>query len=452
MLDLNAKHRMLFFSHNIWREISSYLEPAEIRNLKLLCKAFNNSFTALELEGIWLPFLNRLQVIDPSISLQFSKGPIQLHFLTCLQKINTQQQNEISYFQHQLEESSDSLQAVIVAQKLQEIAEIDNPAMTLHKIEKRHRTLNDLNADLIEIAIQEQLPDDNALDSLNLNGTDFAVTRLPACIFKDPQYKEVWQNLKSLNCENQEIYMVSKEIRMCRSLQFLYLSNNNLDALPGEITECRKLLSLTCDNNKLKFLPLHLNLLEDVQTLSFVGNGLTSLPSIPESCSVLFVARNCLHELSEELEEQFGAEWSEITLQNQKKRALPIILDDEPTDKKVKVSTHISLFFSGLYNKVTSFFFSSSHVEPTHTTENQSDEESDGSYAPSQTESDEEIVISSDSEEENQKKEIIVISSESEKESKSEECDEECVTASSKQSNANNASVLKDSYAKRRKI
>jgi len=117
-----------------------------------------------------------------------------------------------------------------------------------------------------------------------------------------------FQNLKELNCRNNELTFLPTlpqnltSLNCCdnkltslptlpQNLIVLYCRNNKLTSLP---TLPQNLIALYCRNNKLISLP---TLPQNLRILFCYDNQLTYLPNLPESLEVLYCNNNPIYEI-----------------------------------------------------------------------------------------------------------------------------------------------------------
>lgn len=346
---------------DIWGIIASYLTLDEIANVKLACKSLYKSLNDTALDSIWMPFLKRLQIMDPSISVNIPAGKIRENFLEAAKKVSQDQKEEIELFKESLKKMQGTLIPIyiqntatrniaILEKKLKEIANLDLSLRGLVLLEKSHSILNALNADLIENIIKKlnnkfmkKVTSDSDFSEdqfsagaiLKLKGEDYSLTRIPSEIFLHPDYQLFWQSRGSLDCTGQKIRFIGEGIDVCTNLQGLHISKNQLVALPQSLASLKNIQAIRCTDNEL-----------------------TSLPNIPDSCTALFVAQNYLTEIPQGLKDKFGEEWSEIMLVLQKTKPRTMImpsLPKEPIVELVEDTTIVSKVASSLSGYMPSF-------------------------------------------------------------------------------------------------
>lgn len=353
MMNVAADKLILFFPNDIWREITSYLTPEEITNLKLVCKALYKTLNSAELDMLWMPFLNRLHAIDPTVSVNVKQGEIQKNFVDSIKKAFQGQQEEIGLFRHAFNRMKhrtdfDPLSAVqntmknnlsLIEKSLNEIDKLDPSLSLLARLEKTDAILNELNSELIKIIIKIHMSYQHLSNKLKLHGANFSFTRIPSQIFYDPEYHQFWPTIGFLDCARQKIRFLGEGIHICTKLQELDVFGNQLVTLPKTLESSPSLHVIRCGEN-----------------------NLTSLSNIPASCSVLFAGANNLTEISQDLKEKFGENWAKIMMVLQKRTprkmdfpSLPCeFSDDEPEDSENESSAFFK-FTSYLYEYLPSF-------------------------------------------------------------------------------------------------
>lgn len=301
MLD-DHKPEKFFSIRDIWQIILLYLNADEIEHLKQVCKAFNTTINDPVLDCLWMPYLNRLHAIDPTISLKVEKGKIHAAFLKGVRKINREQMQEINYLlkapsneKCQLLEQSQSevnFRKSVIKKHLSVLADIQHPVCSLQALEERHEALDLVNCEMIRNRIKIQLAQQPMTRILILSGKGVSLTRLPASAFKLTDYQEFWQKVITLHCSEQNIRFIDKSIIHCSSLQHLYLGKNCLTHLPEELGQCKTLVHLGCENNQLMSLPSSLGQLKNLTSIDFSHNLLQSLPNLPINCEKIYTNSN----------------------------------------------------------------------------------------------------------------------------------------------------------------
>lgn len=365
---------IVFFPRNVWQEIISFLELDDIVTLKRTSKTLCEIVSLPEFDVVWKLFLKRLQGIDPTVSITNSPGTFQKQFYQQIGNVIKSQNEEIKHFQSVLNSKIifrpylsrmiATAEATMLKNALQSILATQGPHITLIEIEKKHHLLNDLCTMMIANAIKQRKALDIANGHLDLSFLD--LTRIPSAIFLNPEYKQLWQSLTSLNIALQKICQISGEIKICSSLQHLTMGSNLLKTLPDEIGECKELVAISCSGNQLAALPDSISQLSKLQSLDCRTNNLSALPNMPESCTELNVNDNCLTKMPQALRDKFGNSWAEITLKLQKKPFLK--RPNEIAAPSVPTSTSgasISSAFSSVGNYLTSYLpsFSSSNAQ-----------------------------------------------------------------------------------------
>lgn len=336
MKNQSADPLILFFPLEIWWEITSYLEPEEIANLKLVCKTFREHLSASALDSIWMPFLNRLHAIDPTISVKVPTGKVQEHFLQVIKTVAQHQHDEIdelfqTYSFTGNEPQEWSIDDDIIKRKLKEIDVVKSSQPTLVNLEKIDYLLNELNAKLIKGVLKNNLSEDH----LELTSSVCYLTRIPTQIFLHPSYQSFWEDLIALDCAGQGIRFIGEGIKICASLQHLDISRNQLFALPQALASLEELLSVECANN-----------------------NLTDLSSIPTSCEMVSTAFNYLWKIPKHLEDKFGEEWAraQLTIQKRKPRKMVIPLFSEECNQ-IKINDTKYDSSHSMVRNITSYLY-----------------------------------------------------------------------------------------------
>lgn len=282
-------YHLLHLPEDVWQEICQFLEPSDINNLKLVSKSFKVAMDSPKLDAVWMPYLNRLHTLDPSISVVIPKDKtIQQVFVEGIKKIKKDQEAEFRHFYaYGLEVSSKSheyrnilgmeLHAILnkqtdmILDALSSMHDIDKSMGTLKILEANDRTLNKINEKLIEGKIA------NLKDStLDLSGR--RLTRLPAQIFQNKDTKDVLQQIQVLNLSNNQIRFIPKEIEHCVSLNELNCSDNKITFIPATIANCKELRSLNFHSNEIEELPQWLMNLTPDCIVDFKSNKIQAIP------------------------------------------------------------------------------------------------------------------------------------------------------------------------------
>ncbi|HET9844029.1 MAG TPA: leucine-rich repeat domain-containing protein [Gammaproteobacteria bacterium] len=273
----------------VWGELLSFLTPGEIANLGLVCKTFHAINTSESLDVVWQPFINRLKKIELSLETMPPDGVLRhAYFKKHFHRINKLQLQEIQHFQALDQENAFAPVAQAILQKL-EATMLPQGSTKLAMLEKRHELLDDLNAELIKLALHTTI----------LDISDKGLTRFPQQLIDDPLRQEYWSALKILRCDQNQLKSLPS-LDNCSSLQHLICSYNQLTSLPSlkncqslielqcgnnqitslpSLDNCRELLFLTCDHNNLKSLPNLENCLR-LSQLDCSNNRLTTLPNL----------------------------------------------------------------------------------------------------------------------------------------------------------------------------
>lgn len=87
-----------------------------------------------------------------------------------------------------------------------------------------------------------------------------------------------WRLLSVLLLNDNQITVISPEIRRLQNLKKLHINNNKVELLPDEFTSLYQLEELQMKSNLLKALPQAIGELTNLQTLNLFDNRLTTLP------------------------------------------------------------------------------------------------------------------------------------------------------------------------------
>ena len=85
-------------------------------------------------------------------------------------------------------------------------------------------------------------------------------------------------DVKTLNCSNNKLTSLPKEIRQLTNLKELYCYNNWLTSLPQEIGQLTNLEKLYCFSNQLTSLPISLINLRYLTTCVYNDNPIENIP------------------------------------------------------------------------------------------------------------------------------------------------------------------------------
>lgn len=323
---LPANELILHFPIDIWKEIAAYLTPDEIASLKLACKTFNTSLSDPKLDSVWMPVLNRLHKMDPTISVNIANGTILKAVHQGMKKIDAAQQDEIHFFQNMFKQgevyfkqiknrgSLSPFKKAIIETSLQKISKFAE-GVSLGRLQMIDTILNELNANLIYDDIESTW---YKKKTKNLQTTAPMLTRIPSEIFENKDYEEFWGKLTGLDCSHQHIRFIPKEIKKCDGLSTVSFSDNKISFLPEALFECRYLLSVDCANNQLQTLPENIERFQ-YTSFNFQNNQLRSLPEVFNTIFQPDFDGNHLKQIPESLKTQFGEQWVEKTLSTQKK-------------------------------------------------------------------------------------------------------------------------------------
>jgi hypothetical protein len=354
----------------ILTSIASYLEPAELANLRLVSR----TFAALSDEAFdiaWQPHLEKLKQIDPTLSVIPPQGNTipgwrQAQFKQHFIRITQQQMEEIEHFQTYSRDGGLPYQATFV--------QFTEPAKTLSEVLERDQLLNRFNADLIKSKIKESI-NGNIVEGFvgikvegELRIYEMGLTRFPEQLFEDDELTSYWASLnyldlsdnfikslpdilgdytpqlKQLFCHDNQLSALPNTLGNCTMLKQLYCYRNELTTLPATIGNCIALKKLECSDNQLTSLPDTLGNCIALKKLDCSDNQLTSLPATLGNCTALkklecsdneltalppslancdnlqklFLADNFLKTIPSEIRTQFEEDWYQNTMTSQK--------------------------------------------------------------------------------------------------------------------------------------
>ena len=219
---------------DILATIASFLDYKDLVSFRLLCR---DSQFVIPFEVILQPAYNRLYVLDNTLPPLLPKENALSAFQEALKKIQKQQQSEIAYLTlHNLDYVTMSNFKDIELQYSTE-----TPLQTLERIDK---TLNHINFLIIRhiIFISHLSPE------LNLNNAHITrFSRSSYIPFYSEGFEHFWQNLTSLNCNNNRIRELS--VQDLPSLEQLTCQNNGMVTL--KLQRLPSLIDLNCSRNLL---------------------------------------------------------------------------------------------------------------------------------------------------------------------------------------------------------
>jgi|GEM_PF-6523707 len=248
---------------DIWMVIAQYLEPEELKTLRLTCKPL------LQLVGssdmLWQPLLNRLHAIDETISVLPDKGKsIRDTFIRGFETVKSRQQTEISDLLAEDNETKLSCHHIVEHDK----------SVTLGTLEKTSAQLDSYHCDIIADCIKLEI--ENNTHRLELPWV--GITRLPVALFTMPQYASFWQTLTSLNLNDNYLQILPAWIGKLSSLEKLNVAENKIQALPSALKNLIHLQELHVDNNELAFIANWIGQLSKLKKINCSNNCLLVLP------------------------------------------------------------------------------------------------------------------------------------------------------------------------------
>ncbi|MBS0290324.1 MAG: hypothetical protein JSS07_09880 [Proteobacteria bacterium] len=232
--------------------IFSYLSDEDKKNLRFTCNLFYETI-GKDPSIIIMPLLNRLKAIDKHVSLippaDTAKNPkwAMERFVAEFNRIAALQNQEILHFRDYRSHdhyTSDILKCLNTINH--------KPATTLKELEEREDMLEEINAKLIDLAIDRNYPP-------RLNISNLGLTRFPERIFKmhPPAF---WSTLTEMSCcgyedrwsEGNKLKTLPESLaEHCPMLQHLYCYGNEISTLPNSLATCANLQNLICHNNYL---------------------------------------------------------------------------------------------------------------------------------------------------------------------------------------------------------
>ncbi len=145
----------------------------------------------------------------------------------------------------------------------------------------REKVLNRLN----EAIISQRIEQSKLLNDKRLYCVSCSLTRFPASVFeKDPEF---WQELQWLFLDNNYLSALPENIGLCVELQGFHVNNNQLTALPETIKQCTALQIFSAYHNQLFKIPEGLSQCVGLQGLDVSNNFLTALPENIGQCVAL---------------------------------------------------------------------------------------------------------------------------------------------------------------------
>lgn len=230
--------------HEIVAYIFSFLPEEEILNLKEVCKTFKGALESSDFDTLYMPFLNRLKTLDPSISVlpptpyhpHWIKGRVKAEF----ERLVEIQTAEIAHLKALFKEGSDNL---AIQQHLDALMALKAP-ITLQDLEKNHTVLENLNVAMIEDCID---PSSEVLDISNKG-----ITRLPAILLFKPELQDFWKKLTTLNCSQNNIFTIA--LNNLSALEDFRCPFNKISRI--KVSGCPALTHFQCNNNLLNTLIL----------------------------------------------------------------------------------------------------------------------------------------------------------------------------------------------------
>lgn len=145
----------------------------------------------------------------------------------------------------------------------------------------REKVLNRLN----EAIISQRIEQSKLLNDKRLYCVSCSLTRFPASVFeKDPEF---WQELQWLFLDNNYLSALPENIGLCVELQGFHVNNNQLTSLPESIKQCTALQIFSAYHNQLCRIPEGLAQCVGLQGLDVSNNFLTTLPENIGQCVAL---------------------------------------------------------------------------------------------------------------------------------------------------------------------
>lgn len=328
---------MISFEHlprEILVQIASYLTSEELAHLREVSFEIRN---VADLDCLWKPLLERLQIIDPYLVFNFGDSHRNI-FIHNFNIISDNQLAEFNHFKRYFTHLHDiSMLPQPEQQSILLIFQNTLPAKSLHELEERNCLLNMLNSHLIRKEIKKSIRNEHPYDSDEMEGIlelgKLGLTRIPEDILCDTELTAFWSNViclditndfkpdKNANEEIGKLKYLPNSINFCQNLRGLLVADNSLQTLPSSLGDCSELRSLDLTNNDLKDLPESIGNCQMLAELHVGANRLQHLPlsfTKLTNLTTLYLYDNELQELPVELETRFGTHWHQTTLHSQR--------------------------------------------------------------------------------------------------------------------------------------
>jgi hypothetical protein len=222
----------------MFKEILKHFSPHEIAQLQRTCLILNTTISLEKFDVFYMPFLNELKRIDPSISVN-PPVPLEEHwiksrFRRVLNEIAKDQKNEIAYLNVLFKNGSNNSK---VQEHVTALKQLRTPK-TFQELKQTHMRLEQLNAAIIEQYIDTNSP--------VLNIPRKGITRFPSMLLEKPELQSYWKTLKTLNCSSNKLSRLCLD--GCTALNELFCGSNQLTTL---FVGSPILQGLNCNSNQL---------------------------------------------------------------------------------------------------------------------------------------------------------------------------------------------------------
>jgi len=244
MLNYTSEFPEFVLPTEIVAHIFSFLPEHEIVALKQICKTFQGAVDSNAFDPLFMPFLNRLKALDPTISL-LPPEPYENHWVKMRVKAEfertlSNQTAEIAHLKDLFKEGSE---VPAIQEQLEALMALNAPR-TLQDLEKNHSVLEAINAAMLEAKI------DPAKTTLDISAS--GLTRLPLVSLNKSELQDFWKNLKILHCNQNSLFTLP--LANCTSLEKLNCAFNKISRI--KVASAAPLEHFQCNNNLLTSLNL----------------------------------------------------------------------------------------------------------------------------------------------------------------------------------------------------